>query len=225
MVIRVDAHQIAYMAVPKAACSSIKAALGSVDPTLDRRDATAFEQKEVHQIYPTQRFRMHRWDRVQDHFRFTVVRDPLKRLLGVYTNRVQELGELYNCRKIKRARVDLPADPDPDFFFQNLCDYIAISSSIKHHALPTLVFTGQDFALYTKVYRTSDLSALAGDLGTQVGRNVVIPHFNSSASPLTLDSLAPETHRVLAAHLAAEYDHLGAFFPNPFKRKSFAIAA
>ncbi|WP_413821694.1 sulfotransferase family 2 domain-containing protein [Tateyamaria sp.] len=104
------------MAVPKAACSSIKAALAVIDPTQDTTDPMTLEQKQVHNIYPTQRFRMHRWDQVLDYFRFTVVRDPLKRLLGVYTNRVVGLRKLHNCRKIKRGRVNLTADPDPDYF-------------------------------------------------------------------------------------------------------------
>lgn len=225
MVIRVDPLTLAYMAVPKAACSSVKAALASVDPAVDTWDAAAFGQKEVHGIYPTQRFRMHRWARAQGYFRFTVVRDPVKRLLAVYTNRVQGLNELHNCRNIRQERVALPADPDADFFFQNLYSYTSASSVIKHHALPQLVFTGHDLGRYSKVYRTSDLPDLGADLSAHIGQQVDIPHFNSSQAPLTLGDLAPETHSVLRAHLADEYEHLGALFPNPFERKSFAVAA
>ncbi|MEO0863075.1 MAG: sulfotransferase family 2 domain-containing protein [Pseudomonadota bacterium] len=225
MVIRVDAHKIAYMAVPKAACSSVKAAMGALDPTNDISDPSAFAQKQVHGMYPTQRFRMHRWERVEDFFRFTVVRDPLKRLFGVYTNRVVAKKELFGNRKIKRGRVDLPPDPDPDFFFQNLSPYIAIASVIKHHALPTVCFTGKAFDRYTGVYRTSDLSNLATDLSDQVGREVVIPHFNSSDMTLTLDDLKPETHQALAARLEEEYAHLADFFDNPFARRMHPLAA
>ena len=42
MVIRVDPKKLAYMAVPKTACSSIKAALAAIDPTQDLSDPTAF---------------------------------------------------------------------------------------------------------------------------------------------------------------------------------------
>lgn len=220
MVIRVDPDKLAYMAVPKAACSSVKAALAALDPAHPAQDPTELGQKEVHSFYATQRFRRHRWKHVSDFFRFTVVRDPLKRLLGVYTNRVVGLGELHYCRKIKRGRVDLPPDPDPDFFFQNLSAYIAIASTIKHHALPTAVFTGARFDNYTKVYRTSEIRALAADLSEEVGRDVAIPHFNSSDNPLTLDDLKPETHRVLKARLAHEYEHLSEYFDSPFGPKT-----
>ena len=225
MVIRVDAHKIAYMAVPKAACSSVKAAMGALDPANDITDPDAFEQKQVHGLYPTQRFRMHRWDRVADYYRFTVVRDPLKRLFGVYTNRVVARRELFGNRKIKRGRVDLPPDPDPDFFFQNLSPYIAIASVIKHHALPTICFTGKDLGRFSRVYRTADLPVLADDLSEHVGQEVVIPHFNSSDIKLTLDDLKPSTHKALAARLEDEYAHLAEFFDNPFARKVHRLAA
>lgn len=217
MVIRVDTHRLAYMAVPKAACSSLKATLGALDPRVDVANASEFTQKQVHGIYPTQRFRMHRWTRVQDYFRFTVVRDPIKRLLGVYTNRVVDLGELNNCRKIKRGQVDLPANPDPDYFFQNLDAYRDVSSVIKHHTLPTVCFTGSDMQRYTKVYRTSDMDQLADDLSEKVGQAVDIPHFNSSGAKLALEDLAPATHRALAEQLAQEYAHLAEFFANPLQ--------
>lgn len=216
MVVKVDPGKIAYMAVPKAACSSVKAALAAIDPNQPGNDPGAYGQKQVHSIYPTQRFRMHRWERVNSYFRFTVVRDPLKRLLAVYTNRVVALGELHNCRNINRGRFNLPADPDPDFFFQNLAQYIAASSSIKHHALPTVVFTGADLGRYSRVYRTDEIALLEQDLSGHMDQQVRVPHFNSSEKRLTLDDLKPETHRALAARLNSEYRHLEDHFFNPF---------
>jgi sulfotransferase famil protein len=225
MVIRVDPLRLAYMAVPKAACSSVKATLAALDPAVEALDPARFGQKKVHALYPTQRFRKHRWDRVTDFFRFTVVRDPFQRLLSVYTHRVVALGELRHCRKIRRGRVNLPADPDPDFFFQNLAEYAAVSSAIKHHVLPTVVFTGADLGRYDKVYRTDDLDDLGTDLSSYLGCNVSIPHFKSSAMSLTLDDLNPRTHCALKARLDHEYNHLADFFSNPFDRQFYLRAA
>ncbi|MEO0401000.1 MAG: sulfotransferase family 2 domain-containing protein [Pseudomonadota bacterium] len=225
MVIRVDPHKLAYMAVPKAACSSVKATLATIDAGLAAENAHGFGQKQVHGLYPTQRFRMHRWDRLQEYFRFTVVRDPLTRLLAVYSNRVVGLRELHNCRKIKRGQVSLPADPDPDFFFQNLSAYASISSAIKHHALPTVVFTGSDLTRYSRVYRTSDIPELAQDLSAIIARDVIVPHFNSSDTPLSLSDLKPDTLSALRTRLCHEYAHLEDYFENPFGRRLFSMAA
>ncbi len=225
MVIRVDPMRLAYMAVPKAACASVKATLAAIDPAHRCDDPDAFNQKQVHRLYPTLRFRMHRWQHVQDHFRFTVVRDPLKRLLAVYTNRVVALGELHHCRNIRRGRINLPADPDPDFFFQNLSAYTAISSSIKHHALPAVVFTGADLTRYSRVYRTAEIPTLQTDLSTLVGREVKVPHFSPTDNPLRVQDLKPRTQQALAERLDHEYRHLEGYFINPFIAAHYAMAA
>jgi len=225
MVTRVDPYRLAYMAVPKAACSSIKAALAALDPLHDVDDPNALGQKQVHALYPTMRFRGHRWHHLSNHFRFTVVRDPLKRLLAVYTNRVEGLGILGHSRKIRRGRVHLPTEPDPDYFFQNLSAYMATSSDIKHHTLPTAVFTGLDWRNYTKVYRTSEIPQLGKDLSEFVGREVSIPHFNSSERRLSLGDLSPQTQRVLQVRLEDEYAHLAPYFDNPFDRRTVVAIA
>lgn len=216
MVIHIDALNVAYMAVPKAACSSVKATLGALDPDNPISDATAFSMDTIHKQYQTRRFRIHRWQGYAHCFRFTVVRDPLKRLLGVYTNRVVELRELHTSRNFRRGHVELPADPDPDFFFQNLPAYIKAASTIKHHALPTSCFTGEDFSQFSKVYRTSDLPDLAADLSEIAGHKVTIPHYNSSGTPLRIEDLAPKTQTAIAQRLEDEYAHLAAYFDNPF---------
>ena len=216
MVIHINAFNIAYMAIPKAACSSVKAALGALDPDVPETNATAFPRKALHNRYQTRRFRIHRWRAYDQCFRFTVVRDPLKRLLGVYSNRVVQRRELHMSRNFRRGLTDLPPDPDPDFFFQNLAAYINAASTIKHHALPTSVFTGKDFSLYSKVYRTSDLDDLAADLSGITGRDVTIPHVNSSPAPLSIDDLSSKTRAAIATRLAPEYAHLADYFDNPF---------
>ncbi|WP_415920500.1 sulfotransferase family 2 domain-containing protein [Tateyamaria sp. SN6-1] len=216
MVIHIDALNLAYMAVPKAACSSVKATLAALDPENPMQDPAAFSMDTIHKQYRTRRFRIHRWQDYESCFRFTVVRDPLKRLLGVYTNRVVELRELHTSRNFRRGHTDLTPDPDPDYFFQNLGAYIKAASTIKHHALPTVLFTGEDFGVYSKVYRTSDLGDLATDLSEMAGRDVVIPHGNSSAAPLHLDDLKPKTQKAIADRLAPEYAHLSQYFQSPF---------
>ena len=216
MAIALDQYQLVYKPVPKAACSSVKAGLALLDETVAvSMEDLAGNNKEIHRIYPTDRFRRRRWMRYRDHFRFTVVRDPIKRLLSVYTNRVVAKNELYHSRKLRKVQDRLPTHPDPDFFFQNLVAYMDHSSSIKHHALHSHHFTGRDLSLYSKVYRTSDLAELGADLSEIVGREVTIPRFNSTDSPLKFEDLAPKTRLQLLYYLAPEYEHLGALFPRP----------
>ena len=225
MVVAIEPLRIAYMAVPKAACTSVKAALAAVDPNVPRgAELLAADPLEVHKIYPTMRFRRHRWVTYQGWFRFTVVRDPLARLLSVYSDRIVARSELHNARKFRRGRAPLPQDPDPDFFFQNLDGYIGWSSVIKHHVLPQAIFTGPELNRFSRIYRTSDLAALAGDLSEVAGTGGVIPQMNASHHRLSFDALKPATQIALRRRLEPEYEHLADYFDPPWARPQAAIA-
>lgn len=217
MVIAVPTYKIAYMALPKAGCSSVKQALARIDPDVTVPDQDVIHFDTWHEIYPTTRFRPHRWEAYNKPgwFRFCVVRDPVKRLLSVYTNRVVQLGELKNSRKILSGEVNLPTTPDPDYFFRNLDAYRAASSTIKHHAMKTWLFIGPKPLLYDRVYKTEELGELAQDLSRHSGRNVVMPRSNSSDMKLTLDDLRPHTIDAIRPFLNFEYDFLSDFYDNP----------
>ncbi|MBY6005982.1 sulfotransferase family protein [Salipiger bermudensis] len=219
MVIAVKAHRIAYMALPKAGCSTVKAALAQVDPEVALPETGTPDVMRWHRLYPTRRFRPHRWEAYDGWWRFCVVRDPLTRLLSLYTNRVVEMRELHNCRKILRGRVALPTDPDPDFFFQNLRAYIRAASTVKHHALPAWLFLGHDLGRYDRIYRTDELARLGADLAERTRCPVRIARENASATRLTLEDLAPRTRTALRDHLAEEYAYLAEFYENPFGQR------
>lgn len=217
MVIAVPAHKIAYMAVPKAACSSVKAALAMIDPdTKLTLDMMSGNNKAIHVTYQTRRFRPHRWERYEGWWRFTVLRDPLKRLLSVYSDRVVARRELHSSRKM-RWQKHLPLDPDPDFFFQNLREYMVRASVVKHHALPVRLFVGPKPLRYDRVFTVAQMGDLEAALRERSGTAVKIPRFNSSHKKFGLDDLSPKTHAALAEILRPEYDHLSDYFDDPFR--------
>lgn len=219
MVIAINAHRIAYMAVPKAACTSVKAALACVDPENDHTLETISKNSEiVHAIYPTKRFRPHRWEKYEGWSRFTVVRDPLKRLLSVYSDRVEGRKGLLNSPKLKRQS-ELTATPNPDEFFLNISAYMKLASVIKHHALPTWLFTGKApvEGKYDHVFKIEEIPELEIYLSEVVGDQVSLPRFNKSSQKLTFDTLEPKTQDHLAVFLADEYEYLKGFYENPFK--------
>ncbi|MFZ5961752.1 sulfotransferase family 2 domain-containing protein [Thalassococcus sp. BH17M4-6] len=215
MVIAVESHKIAYMALPKAGCSSVKAALARVDPDVTLPPEDKIDVHTWHAIYPTRRFRPHRWQAYADYWRFAVVRDPVKRLMSVYTNRVVEFRDLHNCRSILRGRVDLPKDPDPDFFFSNLQAYCEASSIIKHHCLGAKLFLGPKPLRYDRIYRTEDLGQLPADLERITGQAVTLPRENKSGERLQIDDLKYGTVRKLRAFLDDEYSYLSGYYDNP----------
>ncbi|MFZ7093665.1 sulfotransferase family 2 domain-containing protein [Primorskyibacter sp. 2E233] len=210
-----DAYKLAYMPMPKAACSSVKEVLARLDPAVTVPDPERDGVFTWHRIYATKRFRMKRWIGLEDYFRFCVVRDPVKRLLSVYTNRVVQLRELHNSPRLRENPGHLVLDPDPDFFFQNIDAYRGKASTIKHHALPAHIFLGPDLDMYSRVYRVEDLTALAWDLSLWTRQDIAMPRSNQSDIRLTLDDLQDKTIDALRPFLDAEYSFLSGFYENP----------
>lgn len=216
MVISVDAYKLAYMALPKAGCSSVKRALAELDPAVQlppRSDAA--EVDLWHRIYRTNRFRAGRWALYRDHFRFCVVRDPAKRLMSCYTDIVAARGALSHSPRV-RAAGDLPLDPSPDAFFTRFPRYRRLSSLIKHHVLEAEIFLGPDLAGdYDRVYRTDEMDELARDLSMRAGHRVSMPHANATAMRLSVHELSGEAIDVIRPVLEQEYDYLSGFYRNP----------
>lgn len=228
MVIAIDAHKLAYMALPKAGCSSVKEALARLDPSVElpkRKNVTLYTW---HDLYPTSRFRQHRFKRYADFWRFCVVRDPVRRLLSVYTNRVLQFGDLRKSTKLRVGPdwlADIPRDPSPDEFFQNLAVYKRASSSVKHHSIDAWLFLGRDFGVYNKVYRTEGLDQLAYDLSLLTRQPVEMPRRNSSEVSLGLDDLQGKTIDAIRPFLDSEYDFLSEFYDNPLGGRVHASCA
>lgn len=220
MVAALEEYRIVYMAIPKAACTSVKATLAAWDQSKDYQldDFMGnFETRKVnpHAVYPTTRFRPHRWQAFEGWWRFSVVRDPLKRLLAVYSDRVFGRKELFNSPKIRRQS-EFPPDPDPDFFFQNLQSYRKLSSVVKHHALPSRLFIGAPPFKFDKIFPVEHVEELAAELTNRTGQNVTIPRLNKSSKSLSLNDLSKTTQNILAKELELEYSDLSNFYQNPF---------
>lgn len=216
ILISTDTFKLAYRPVPKIATTSVKAALAKIDPEISTQNKTAAEiAKQSHELYPTRRFGQARWHLAKGFWRFAIVRDPLSRLLSLYTNRVVASNDLRNSAQLKKVGT-LPIEPDPDYFFQNLSAYSEQVWNIRHHALPEVKFLGPDLSKFDKVYPINALPQLATDLSEKSGHDVKIPSSNSSSEKLDFGSLKPATQDDLKAMLEPRYDYLGAYYTSPF---------
>ncbi|WP_379862589.1 sulfotransferase family 2 domain-containing protein [Mameliella alba] len=213
LVIAIDAWKLAYVALPKAGCSSVKKALAMLDPWVAVPDKPDFQT--WHRIYQTRRYHPGFWAEHADFFRFCVVRDPAKRLMSCYTDIVVKRRALKDSPRV-RATGGLPVNPDPDTFFCRLPRYRRKSSIVKHHVLGAELFLGPDLrGDYDRVYRTGELDELAADLSRRTGETVRMPHANSSGGKLSIFDLEGRTIDRLRPLLDAQYDYLRDYFVNP----------
>lgn len=168
-------HRILYLPVPKAACTSVKMMLHELE-TGEAYVSTAGEGYMIHRIRPTEVFVKNPAGLGNDFYKFAVIRDPIKRFLSAYSNRVVHYREL-SMEKAGASLVSLRLKPDPDLptFIARYHDYAEASPSIWHHTRPMVDFLGKDLRYFDRIYRIDELDALVSDLSARAGKDLVLP--------------------------------------------------
>ncbi|WP_298492402.1 sulfotransferase family 2 domain-containing protein [uncultured Maritimibacter sp.] len=212
MVAALTTHRISYTPVPGAASTAVKRALMALDGTVPDKVARdiAADANRVHVLYPTRKFRKARLAAHEGWFNFTVVRDPVARLLSVYGEALAS-GDLARAEHRRRGWAPLPATPDPDDFFENFSAYRAASVTVKSRSVPQVAFTGEDLSLYSRIYRAETLDAARRDLSRRTGKIVAFPTSPEARARLALRDLGPRAQSAVLAEVAPDralYDNV-----------------
>ncbi len=157
-------HGLIYIPIPKNACSSVKYALYEIDTgcPFDYQKHRERGYKDIHDYYQkraesfTGVKRLHNTDSKI----FAVIRDPVKRLISCYRNRVVDLKDLEKSKPLLR-QLDLPREPDLNTFVMRLEEYREASKLIEHHSRPQYRFLGDSLSYIDEVYPISELGALS----------------------------------------------------------------
>lgn len=124
-----------------------------------------------------------------DYLVFCLVRDPVKRLLSAYSNRVLHNNILdFSHKPAQKEPIKsglLAARPALNYFIEHLEDYQAIAPSIFHHTRPLGYFLGRDSSIYDYIFDVSEMSLL---------REVLLNHWH--------------THKLLENQVIPEIPHL-----------------
>lgn len=191
-------YKMMYFPVPKNACSSIKNTLWVINNGSEFAPFTyqGKDIRNIHQIYVSMRFSLDSLaEKVPDwreYFRFAVVRDPVRRLVSAYRNRVLHHLEL-NSEIIEKSPVKSPdLVPRPDFchFVRHLELYRKVSRSIAHHTDPQKVFLGDRLDFYDMVCSIEQIDELEAELARRLGRDVELPvlqNLGPKAEAITFD--------------------------------------
>jgi len=192
MAIIVDKIKVAYMPSPKVACTSLKMMFYKIENGVDFvppiRNSVKFH---IHGFYPTTPFRTVPTERMKDYYRICVVRDPVKRLLSCYSNRVCFHKEL-NEGMLSLEAVNSGAKPNPDLedFVERLEIYRRFSKSIAHHTDLQTNFIGRDKGFYSRVYQISELNELRQDLSEHSDLELELPHAQNGGPKVSIADLS-----------------------------------
>jgi hypothetical protein len=163
---------------------------------------------------------------------FTVVRDPVQRLVSAWANRVIDKAEVAaaftRLRRQGRAAecAGLPELPDLDTFLAELPRYRALVPSVAHHTAPLTHYLGTDLGRFARVFRIDEAQALSRWLSELTGTNVRLPYEQRSKPRQGLGDVGARALAQAAAHCAEDYRLLkGLLAPDPAVAAALAHAA
>jgi Sulfotransferase family. len=206
-----EEYKLAYIAVPKVACTSIKNMMFEIENGFQFRDFKASGRTYwIHDLYKSVPFAERRQNRLAACIRLAVVRDPIARLLSCYSNRVVYHSELspQKARRVLR-NTDLPFDPDLSTFVANLRPYMAAVESIHHHARPLVDYLGGDAQYYERVYGMKDIGDFTADVNRLTNKQVQLPRLQTGGPKLSADMLSEAEKAKLREIYAEDYDVFG----------------
>lgn len=214
---RIVSTDLVYFPVPKVACTSIKTAiLRHNDPTLaariPAREPFALPDgrkvRHIHEVYPSRPLRLYdplvqtgrRW--------FCVVRDPLKRFLSSYSNRVLHHDDLKHSHPGALEAAGLMRQPDLEEFIDRLEAYCEVNRPIWHHVRPMVDFLGRRPKRYDRIFSMRALDQIA-DYCAEAGAPIALPHLQTGGPKFAVSDLSPRSMEKLKRYYAEDYRRYG----------------
>ncbi len=212
MVYVIEQHKLAYFPVPKNACTSLKNAFYLLKNGKPFVDYIADDGKFVHvhtEIFSEKFTKINLLD-AQECFRFGIVRDPIKRFLSSYENRVLYHAELSeeNVHGPLARELGLKVQPDLNEFVDKLEAYRLFSWSIGHHTDPQTYFLGSDPNYFHKLYNINRLDDLLVDIEARIGIAIEVPRMQISSSNVPVSELSTKSLQKLKEFYSGDYAFL-----------------
>ena len=207
-------HGIGYQPIPKVACTSMKEAFFHLAMgqafTVERGGG----ERNVHNFFH------HRMQDIsQAQRKLLLLRDPIRRFLSGYGNRVihyKELSRRYVSGLRLERPLDLatfPFDPTLEQFVEHFDLYRRIPT-ISHHFRPVSEFVAP-LSAYDHVYPLEDLDRLQADLREWTGQPFSLPHAQQGGPKLRIADVPKHTLHHLIDLYAQDYELLSPFYRPP----------
>lgn len=199
---------VGYQFLPKVACTSIKHSLyTATEGKKFTREEN--EGKSVHRYFK---------ERLQDisgcEFRFVILRDPIKRFLSAYSNRVcfhKELSQDFIKHRFPDMEKDIPIfSPGLGQFIDHFDTYKKVGP-IHHHCKPTSDWL-TDLSYFTHVYSFEQIKDAQTDLSNHMNTVVEFPRLQTGGRKIKLADLSQAQLDFLFDYYAKDYELLSDYY-------------
>ncbi len=209
-----EKYSIGYLPLPKIANTSIKHAMFELENKVSY-DSTNFDYQHIHDYF---RKKTKSIDNAA--FRFVVIRDPIKRFLSAFSNRViyhRELSETA-IRVLAESQPHLrikpenyPFNPNLSNFIENLAIFQKIPSIFIHTCPQSSLI--QNLEIFNKVYKIEELANLEKDLSDISRKPILFRHAQSGGPKIDVACLDADQLAKLKIYYEEDYRLLSPWYP------------
>ncbi len=209
-ILKSERLKIAYFPIPKCACTSLK----NILYYLEFQEKFPQKVEKIHRFWGQKKEEINS-ELLTEYFKFVVIRDPIKRFLSCYRNRIVYHKDLSKDkdRNVEQFRkFGLPKYPKLNFFVKHLEKYIMLSKNTKHHFDPQSQLLINDLNFYDFVCPIEEMEFLRRKLSEIAGEEVYFPQYQTGGPSITLKNLTKESLSKLIEFYAADYEILKKYY-------------
>lgn len=181
---------------PKSAGTSVRAVLFELENgRIFEPYRVQGQRVDANALLTNYRFARVDHDSLEGFHKIAIIRNPVRRFLSAYTNRVLHYRELSEEKAgAKLAELGLVPDPDLDTFVAHVGRYVTASNPIKRHTRNQQVFLGDDPDYFDAVFRVEDLERFPRHLEDRFGcPPLKLPRLQTGGPKIRSKDVAPET--------------------------------
>jgi len=203
-----NSPNIAYLRIPKCACTSIGNLLFQIDKgKLFKNESNQNRARGIHAYFLNNKS-YHDVSIFDDYFKFTVIRDPIKRFISGYRNRVLFHNALLNLVEAKHIH----KVPTLNEFALNLEFYFRRNLEIEHHFAPQGFYLNGDLSFLDAIYKIENFADVEKKL-SQISKRTLTSVLSQTDGPkIKLGDLNRRAFRKLIDFYKSDYELLHEFY-------------
>lgn len=185
------AQRMAFFFSPKAGGTSLRAFLFHVENGFAFRDySVQGAPVDANMLAANYRFTRVDHAQIEGYRRFALLRDPVRRFLSGYSNRVLHYAEL-SVENAGRQLLSEGLAPDPDIatFVENYVGYLRCSKPLARHFLKQQKFIGDDASYYDRIFKLEQAEELTSFVNEACSTQARMPRLQTGGPKLDFFAL------------------------------------